>query len=138
MTLTNMTKISLAVAGLIAMMIGTAVLFTPASFYALSGVTLPDDVSLVSDIRAFGGGLLGAGIFVTLGLIKQSLTVPSLIAATTVYAGFGLARLWAIGVDGLPEATYLWVLAIELIVAAICAIFAFRSSGSADPQSVLQ
>ncbi|SEK61733.1 protein of unknown function [Pacificibacter marinus] len=133
MTLTNMTKTTLALAGFIALMIGAAVLFAPVPFYALSGVTLPDDVNLVSDIRAFGGGLLGAGLFVTLSLFRRSLRLPSLIAAATVYAGFGLARLWGITVDGLPEATYLWVLAIELIVAAMCAILVFKSSGSAGP-----
>lgn len=133
MTLTNMTKTTLALAGFIALMIGAAVLFAPVPFYALSGVTLPDDVNLVSDIRAFGGGLLGAGLFVTLGLFRRSLRLPSLIAAATVYAGFGLARLWGITVDGLPEATYLWVLAIELIVAAMCAILVFKSSGTAGP-----
>ncbi|WP_170842144.1 DUF4345 domain-containing protein [Pacificibacter marinus] len=128
-----MTKTTLALAGFIALMIGAAVLFAPVPFYALSGVTLPDDVNLVSDIRAFGGGLLGAGLFVTLSLFRRSLRLPSLIAAATVYAGFGLARLWGITVDGLPEATYLWVLAIELIVAAMCAILVFKSSGSAGP-----
>lgn len=138
MTLNHMTKITLGLAGFIALMIGVAVLLAPVPFYALSGITLPDDVNLVSDIRAFGGGLLGAGIFITLGLFRRSLTLPSLISATTVYAGFGLARLWGISVDGLPEVAFLWVLAIELIVAAACAILAFKSSGSTRPQPSLQ
>ncbi|MCH2096496.1 MAG: DUF4345 family protein [Rhodobacteraceae bacterium] len=56
--------------------------------------------------------------------------MPSLIAAAIVFAGFGLARVWAISVDGFPDATYIWVLVIELVIAALAAWTAFQTHAS--------
>lgn len=135
MTRPFLTQAALAVSGLTATGIGAAILLAPGGFYALSGVTLPDDTSLLNDLRAFGGGLVGAGVFIGLGLVRRSLTRPALIAAAILYGGFGLARLWAIGVDGMPGATYLWVLAVELAIAAACAGLAAGASPGGPGQA---
>lgn len=130
MNLTFLQKGTLALSGLIAMGIGAAILFAPATFYGLSEVTLPDDVNLLNDIRAFGGGLVAAAVFISLGLVQRNLILPSLVAAAIVFAGFGLARIWAISVDGVPAATYVWVLIIELFVAALAAFAGIKTSNT--------
>lgn len=130
MTSTFLQKGTLALSGLLALGIGAAILFAPTAFYALSAVTLPNDVNLLNDIRAFGGGLIAAAIFISLGLIQRSLILPSLTAAAIIFAGFGLARVWSISVDGVPDATYVWVLIIELFVAALAALAGFRTSNT--------
>ena len=130
MTSTFLQKGTLALSGLIALGIGAAILVAPAAFYGLSEVSLPDDVNLLNDIRAFGGGLVAAAIFISLGLVRRSLILPSLIAAAIVFAGFGLARVWAFSVDGFPDATYIWVLVMELVIAALATWTAFQTEAS--------
>lgn len=127
MTTTFLTKTVLSLSGAIALGIGLAILTVPVAFYAQSGVALPGDVSLMNDLRAFGGGLLAVGLFILLGLLRRAFVRPSLVAGAMVYAGFAGARLWAISADGMPQATYVWVLAIELGVAILCALLAFKT-----------
>ena len=127
MTSPTLQRSALALSSLIALGIGAAILFAPSDFYALSAVTLPSDVNLLNDLRAFGGGLVAVAVFISLGLFYRSLIFPALIAAAIVFAGFGLARIWAITADGLPDATYMWVLVIELAVAAVAAILAVKT-----------
>ena len=102
----TLTKTALALSAVTALGIGAAVLFAPVEFYAMSAVALPDDVNLIGDIRAFGGGVLAFGLFLCLGIMRPWLTQPALIAAATIYAGFGLARVWALAVDGIPTASF--------------------------------
>ena len=127
MTSPTLQRSALALSSLIALGIGAAILFAPSDFYAMSAVTLPNDVNLLNDLRAFGGGLVAVAVFSSLGLFYRSLIFPALIAAAIVFAGFGLARIWAITADGLPDATYMWVLVIELVVAAVAAILAVKT-----------
>ena len=127
MTSPTLQRSALALSSLIALGIGAAILFAPSDFYAMSAVTLPNDVNLLNDLRAFGGGLVAVAVFISLGLFYRSLIFPALIAAAIVFAGFGLARIWSITADGLPDATYMWVLVIELVVAAVAAILAVKT-----------
>ena len=127
MTSPTLQRSALALSSLIALGIGAAILFAPSDFYAMSAVTLPNDVNLLNDLRAFGGGLVAVAVFISLGLFYRSLIFPALIAAAIVFSGFGLARIWAITADGLPDANYMWVLVIELVVAAVAAILAVKT-----------
>lgn len=118
------TRVALAVSCLIALAIGSALLWAPISFYEMSGVTIPSDTSLLNDLRAYGGGVFAAGIFVGAGVFYRPFALPCLAGAGILYIGYGAARLWSIAVDGIPEAAYLWAMAIEIGVAVICASLA--------------
>jgi len=125
---TVLQKGTLALSALIALGIGAAIVFAPTAFYAVSTVTLPDSVNLLNDIRGFGGGLVAVAIFIGLGLFYQSFTFSSLVAGAMIFAGFGFARIWAITVDGFPDTTYIWVLVIELFLAAMAAVCVYKTS----------
>ena len=128
MTPNVLQKLTIVLSGLIAFGIGAAIMIAPSDFYALSAVTLPNNVNLLNDMRAFGGGLVAVAVFIGLGLFRSSLTFASLVAAAIIFAGYGFARIWAISVDGFPDATYIWVLGIELFVAAAAASLALKMS----------
>ena len=119
---TALPMFTLALSSLIALGVGCAVLIAPAPFYAINNVSLPDDVSLLNDLRAFGGGLVALGLFVATGLVVAAFRLPALVAAALVYAGFGAARVFALIIDGVPDPAFVAVLVIELAVAALCLV----------------
>ncbi len=62
---------SLFNAGLILLLAGTGTLFFPYSFYELNGSTLENNPSLLSEIRAHGGFLVGSALLVLIGSFKK-------------------------------------------------------------------
>ena len=109
MTLTTLSKTVLILSSLIAFAVGGAVLFIPVAFYASYTVVLPDDINLLNDIRAFGGGLIASGCIAALGVFVPGFRTASLTVAAVIYFGFGLARVLAIVLDGPPASAFLLI-----------------------------
>lgn len=122
-----LTTIALALASLTALGVGIGLLGFPVQFYAASQVTLPADVSLMNDLRAYGGGVLGSGVVISLGLFRPGFRLASLTAAGLIYLGFGLARAAAIVVDGMPASSFVLVMWVELIIGAACLALALTA-----------
>ncbi|MBC8268320.1 MAG: DUF4345 domain-containing protein [Rhodospirillaceae bacterium] len=120
------TRVFLIVSGLIGIAIGGALLFTPVEFQASSGISLADDVNLLSEIRAPGGALLAAGIIIVSGAFVQKITQTSILLSCLFYLSYGASRLVGVMVDGVPNNTVIAAMACEIIIGLI-SLFALLS-----------
>ncbi len=129
------TQFLLVVSGALLFVIGAAVLFKPRPFFAVNGATLGHDPSLLSEIRAPGGLLIGCAIVMLLGAFRSGITRHALFLAAMVYGSYGVSRLVGMAIDGIPSASLLGATATELIVGVLCAVsltsFKSAPSGSA-------
>ena len=98
-------KAILFVSGLVATGIGAAILFTPAAFYALNGIRLGNDISLLNEIRAPGGALLAIGLLIMSGAFVTRLTFTATLLAALLYLAYGLSRILSMAIDGMPANT---------------------------------
>ena len=78
---TFLEKAALCLSGLTALTIGSFILFVPHPFYASYGITLGDDASLLSELRAPGAGLAGFGLLMLTGLWRRAMLPVSMAAA---------------------------------------------------------
>jgi len=109
----------LVVNGAIAGLIGGLVTFAPEQLFALSGIVLGTDPNMMSEVRAPGGVLLGAAIFVASAAFVRSWQVPALALSALLYLGYAFGRVVAIYTIGLPGADLLWALGIEAALGAL-------------------
>lgn len=107
-------KVVLAISGLVAMVIGGAILVTPAAFFASSGVALSADPSLLSEVRAPGGALLVAGLVIALGAFFAELTLTAGVVSALLYLSYGLSRVLGMAVDGMPATGLVVATAVEI------------------------
>lgn len=118
-------KIALGLSGLTALTIGASILFAPHAFYASYGVTLGEDTSLLSELRAPGAGLAGFGLLMLFGIWRHELLPVAMVVALTVFIAFPVGRLVGLAADGMPSVSVIGALVVELIIAALC-LAAFR------------
>ncbi|KFC72443.1 hypothetical protein FF80_00198 [Devosia sp. LC5] len=104
----------LMLAGLIGAGLGTMILFAPVPFYAGYDIDPGGQVNLLNELRSHGLSLLGAGIFIASGAFLSRLASAATIVATGLYLGYGVSRLVAIALDGLPSWGLLGAGAVEL------------------------
>ncbi len=119
-------KAILALSGLIATGVGSAILFIPHAFHASAGIVVADDVNLLNEMRASGGLLMACGLFALFGTIRAKLALPALVVSATLYLSYGLSRVVSVVIDGLPNGAMVQIMALELGVAVICLV-ALRS-----------
>jgi hypothetical protein len=118
-------KSALFASGLTAVGIGSLILFTPHSFYASSGISLGDDASLLSELKAPAAGLLIFGMFMLIGIMRYAWAQISVFCSLAVFITFPAGRLMSIAFDGLPSAAIIGALIFELLIAVLC-LTAFR------------
>jgi len=118
-------KIALGLSGLTALAIGAFILFAPHAFYASYGITLGEDASLLSELRAPGAGLAGFGLLMLLGIRRHATLPVAMVAALTVFVAFPIGRLVGLAMDGMPSGSVIGALVVELVIAALC-LAAFR------------
>lgn len=118
-------KIALGLSGLTALTIGAFILFAPHAFYGSYGITLGQDVNLLSELRAPGAGLAGFGLLMMLGIWRQAILHVAMAVALTVFIAFPTGRLVGLAVDGMPSGSVVGALVVELVIAALC-LAAFR------------
>ena len=106
--------------GVVVAAIGAAMLVSPATFHASSGIILGDDISLLNEMRATGGGLLGAGLFMIAGAVFDTLRSTALILAGLLNLSFGLGRVFAMSIDGLPSPILLGATGFEIVIGVVC------------------
>lgn len=125
MTLTILEKIALGISGVTAVGIGGFILAAPHAFYASYAITLGNDASLLSELRAPAAGLAALGILMLVGIVRHAWAQLSIAAALTVFFAFPAGRLIGLVADGVPSGGILGALALELMIAALCLV-AFR------------
>jgi len=125
MTLTPSQKVTLGLASGTAFGIGAVILTAPQAFYASYGISLGDDVNLLSELRAPAAGLAGFGILMLAGILRSAMAPLSITVALTVFLAFPAGRLIGLVVDGMPSGGMIVGLAVELSIAALC-LMAFR------------
>ena len=137
MTLTGFEKGTLGISGITALGIGVFTLAAPRTFYASYGITLGDDASLLSELRAPAAGLAALGVLMLAGLVRSAFSQVAIAAALTVFLAFPAGRLIGLMVDGMPSGGIIGALVLELAIAVLC-LTAFRrrlrpgASASAD------
>jgi len=136
MSLSRFQKITLGIAGVTAASVGSFILAAPQAFYASYGIAPGADPSLLSELRAPGAGLAALGAIMLAGVVRAAWSPVALVAALTVYLAFPAGRLFSLTVDGLPSASVLGALGVEVTIAALC-LMAFgrpRANKPATPQ----
>ncbi len=128
----TLTKIALAVSGVIAtgVGVGVGVLFAPHAFHATAGIMLGEDINLLNEMRSSGGMVLVSGLFILLGAIRAKVAFLALVVSSVLYLSYGLSRLVSLAADGIPSGSMLQILVLELVIGGICAILLQRERAS--------
>ncbi len=119
-----MVRSLLLISGLIAAGVGAATLFAPHQFHAMSGISLEDSASLMSEIRAPGGLLLVSGLLIALGAFVSRMMFSGLALSALVFLSYGLSRLWSMIADGMPANVLIQAAGLELFIGIACVIAA--------------
>ena len=122
-----LSRVVLALAGVMAVFIGGALLVSPHAFFAMNHIELGDDPNLLSEIRAPGGLLLAAGAIMIAGVAMRRLTRIGLVTAAVVYCSYGASRLLGILLDGAPSSSLIGAMMIELVVGVLTAVLVARA-----------
>ncbi|EDM77673.1 hypothetical protein PPSIR1_14010 [Plesiocystis pacifica SIR-1] len=112
----------LIVGGLALLGVGLSIFLAPLTYQANMGVELPAEATLLSDMRAMAGSLIGVGALLLAGARWVSLTLPAALAGAVLYLSYGLSRLVSMAVDGLPDATLIASTIIELTLGTLLAV----------------
>lgn len=125
MSLTHLEKIALGISGVTAVSVGGFIMAAPQAFYASYGITLGNNASLLSELRAPASGLFALGFLMLAGIWRTSLVQLAIASALIVYLAFPVGRLVGVAVDGVPSGSIIAALVLELAIAVLC-IIAFR------------
>ncbi|MFK7856439.1 MAG: DUF4345 domain-containing protein [Granulosicoccus sp.] len=112
-------KIVLGISGFTAFAIGCFILLSPLAFYSGYGISLEQDASLLSELRAPGAGLAAFGVIMLLGLFRKAIAPVSIVVALTVYLAFPIGRIVGMVMDGIPSGSVLGALLVEIVVACL-------------------
>lgn len=115
-------KSILAIAGIIAMGFGTAILFFPVAFYASNGVALGNDINIINDLRAEGGSILASGIYMMVGIFISRIRYTATVIAALLYLSFGLSRIVSLVLDGIPVDGLIQAMVLEVIIGILCVV----------------
>ena len=128
---TLLLKTFLAVAGVIAVGLGTLILLVPVAFYASYGLNLTGQVTLLNELRSHGLSLIGIGLFIMVGALISRLTTTALAVSTFFYLSYGLSRLVGLALDGWPGQGLVMSGVVELAVGSLALLIYFSRGQSA-------
>jgi hypothetical protein len=112
---------ALFLSGVIAVLIGAAIVLDPVAFHATSGIHLgAGDAALLNEMRAAGGPILAVGLLALTGLFVRRLRMLALTASAIFYSAYGVARLASLMMDGVPDQAMVWITLLELVMGAAC------------------
>lgn len=116
MRLTRFQKLTLGVAGLTAISVGTFILTLPHAFYTSYGINLGPDPDLLSELRAPGAALAAFGGIMLSGLFYRDWVRHSIVTAMVVFFAFPVGRIVGILADGMPSGSVTGALAVEVAI----------------------
>jgi hypothetical protein len=118
---------TLAVAGGVAVAVGTALAIAPRSF-----IDTEPTADLLSETRAPGAALLALGVFILAAAIRRKHLHTAALIATLTYLGYGFARIASVIVDGRPSGMLVVAAIIELAI-GIASLAAVIASNDGSP-----
>lgn len=121
-------RLLLGVSGTLLLAIGSAVLFYPHSFAATNGVVLSDGASLLSEYRAPGGLLVASAVLILHGAMRASFVRWGFALSALVYGSYGVSRVVALTLDGMPSTALVQAMAVELVLGITCLAVFLRLS----------
>ena len=130
--MSRLTSFFLGFAALLLLAIGGTILLIPHTFYANDGITLGNNPSLLSEIRAPGGLLASSGLLILLGAFRSHLRSLSITLTALVYGAFGLSRLIGFALDGMPSSSLVIATGVELTMAVIGLVLLWSQPDSVD------
>lgn len=133
----SITTIYLAIAGLLLLAIGGAILLAPHAFHGSNGIELGNNPTMLSEIRAPGGLLAGAAILALISVFRLGLRAFTTPLMVLIYGSFGLARLLSIMQDGMPAGSIIGATILELVVAAIGIAILWRQRNAPASESAI-
>lgn len=119
---TLISRLTLGIAGALAIGIGGAITLAPDTFFASYGVVLPDSIDLYSEIRAPGANLAVLGALIFVGAFKADWRHFSASLGAALFLAYAAGRLVSVVLDGTPSSAILLALVIELAVGGSCAL----------------
>jgi hypothetical protein len=122
-----LTRAALAGSGAVLSLIGGALLLAPISFLAMSDVVIEHDPGLISELAAPATLLLIAGALMLAGAVRTRIADFALGAGAVVYGGYGLGRMLAMALHGLPSGSLIAATVFELAVASALAALWFSN-----------
>lgn len=126
------TTIYLAIAGLLLLVIGSAILLAPHTFHGSNGIVLGNNPSLLSEVRAPGGLLAASGALALISLIRSGVRLFAAQLMILVFGSFGSARLISVALDGIPSSSIIGATILEFIVAAVGIAILWRQHTVSD------
>ncbi len=119
------TIIVLSLSGLLLTMVGLFRLTKPISTYLNnSGITIPNDVNMLNEIRGVSAVMLSSGIVILLGIFINQIRAYSLVVAILIFIGFAIGRIFSALLDGKPNKQIIQGLIFEIVFGGLN-IFAF-------------
>lgn len=113
------TRITLVGSGAILVVIGSALMFVPQAFLAMSSVSVPRDPGLMSELTAPSGVLLITGAFMMLGAVQMRFAALGLMVGAIIYGSYGGSRLVSLILQGAPSTSLITALVFELLIGAL-------------------
>ncbi|WP_332691356.1 DUF4345 domain-containing protein [Devosia sp.] len=126
-----MTRIYLIITGIIGAALGTMILFAPVAFYAGYGIEPAGQVNLLNELRSHGLSLLGAGLFIASGAFLPRFGALATVVAAGLYISYGLSRLVAVALDGMPSSSLLLAAGVEIAIGLVGVALMLRSPRAA-------
>lgn len=114
-------NVVLLTSGIVALFIGSGLLFIPITFQSSAGIILNDDPGLLSEMRGPGAVILGCGILIVSGVFVSEITFTALVLSTLLYGAYGIARMLSLVVDGTPGTSIIAAMIAEFIIAGVSA-----------------
>ncbi|MBJ3784317.1 DUF4345 family protein [Devosia sediminis] len=121
-------RILLGTGATIALVLALAILVAPTAFYGSYGIALGSDIAPLNEMKAPAGAILLAAAVMAAGLFRSDWLGPALLAGGLLYLGFGVGRLLALAADGMPPASLVAAMAVELVLGAFFAAALWRQA----------
>lgn len=123
-------KLTLGIAGTLALGIGAAIAAVPVAFHAFNGLQLPANADLLSELRAPGATLAVLGALILAGAFNSAWTRISATLGAILFLAYGTGRLIGVALDGLPSDGLLAAMVLELVFGGFCAAVAWPARGN--------
>lgn len=118
-------KVFLIVQGVGFMLFGLYCFFNPQAMIDLLGAPSMSAEGVYEMRGIYGGVSFGIGALVLFGALKANMRRTALFALLAYTGGYGLARVLALPLDGMPSGTLLAAAIFEITTAVIC-VFLLR------------
>ena len=114
---------TLVCSGLLITAIGTFQMLQPIPAFGKWGIKLPQDVSILNEIRAQGSLLLCGGLIILSGIVSEAMSASAHATATLIFYGFFMGRVVSLVLDGKPSEPLVLGMKAEVVLGTANAVF---------------